>query len=67
MKIKTTLILLVVFGALLAFIFLSDIREKGKPEPADKLVDLSNKKKQLEKEVDELYEKNHESQEKKIE
>jgi len=41
MKIKTTLILLIVFGALLAFIFLSDIKEKGKPEPADKLVDFS--------------------------
>jgi len=42
MKIKTTLILMIVFGALLAFVFLSDIREKGKPEPADKLVDLSS-------------------------
>ncbi len=42
MKIKTTLILMIVFGALLAFIFLSDIRERGKPEQADKLVDLSS-------------------------
>jgi len=42
MKIKTTLILIIVFGALLAFIFLSDIREKGKPEDADKLIDLSS-------------------------
>lgn len=33
---------MIVFGALLAFIFLSDIREKGKPEAADKLVDLSS-------------------------
>jgi len=42
MKVKTTLILMIVFGALLAFIFLSDIREKGKPATADKLVDLSS-------------------------
>ncbi|MFC2163525.1 DUF4340 domain-containing protein [Acidobacteriota bacterium] len=42
MKVKTTLILMIVFAALLAFIFLSDIREKGKPETADKLVDLSS-------------------------
>ena len=41
MKIKTTLILFIVFAVLLAFIFLSDIREKGKPAEADKLVDLS--------------------------
>ena len=41
MKFKTTLILFVVFVVLLAFIFLSDIREKGKPAQADKLVDLS--------------------------
>ena len=41
MKIKTTLILIVVFSALLAFVFLSDIREKGKPEQAEKLVDLA--------------------------
>jgi len=42
MKFKTTIILVIVFGALLAFVFLSDIREKGKPEAADKLVDLAS-------------------------
>ncbi|MBN1225305.1 MAG: DUF4340 domain-containing protein [Candidatus Aminicenantes bacterium] len=42
MKFKTTIILCIVFAALLAFIFLSDIREKGKPAEPDKLVDLSS-------------------------
>lgn len=42
MKFKTTFILLVVFICLLAFILLFDVKDVGKEEPADKLVDLSS-------------------------
>jgi hypothetical protein len=42
MKFKTTFILLVVFLGLLAFIFLFDVKDVGKEEPGDKLVDLSS-------------------------
>lgn len=42
MKFKTTLILLVVFLGLLAFIFLFDVKNAGKEEPGDKLVDLAS-------------------------
>jgi hypothetical protein len=40
MKFRTTLILFVVFLGLLAFIFLFDVKNAGKEEPGDKLVDL---------------------------
>jgi hypothetical protein len=40
MKFKTTVILLIVFMGLLAFIFLFDVKDVGKEEPGDKLVDL---------------------------
>jgi len=43
MKFKTTLILLVVFLALLAFILLFNVKDVGKEKPGDKLVDLSSK------------------------
>lgn len=42
MKFKTTLILLLVFAGLLAFIFLFDVKNVGKEKPGDKLVDLSS-------------------------
>jgi hypothetical protein len=42
MKFKTTFILLLVFMGLLAFIFLFDVKDVGKEEPGDKLVDLSS-------------------------
>ena len=42
MKIKTTFILLLVFLGLLAFIFLFDVKDVGKEEPGDRLVDLSS-------------------------
>ncbi|MGB3862917.1 MAG: DUF4340 domain-containing protein [Candidatus Aminicenantaceae bacterium] len=42
MKFKTTFILLVVFLCLLAFILLFDVKDVGKEEPGDKLVDLSS-------------------------
>ncbi len=42
MKFKTTFILLLVFMALLAFIFLFDVKDVGKEKPGDKLVDLSS-------------------------
>lgn len=42
MKFKTTFILLVVFLGLLAFIFLFDVKDVGKEEPGDKLVDFSS-------------------------
>ena len=40
MKFKTTFILFIVFMGLLAFIFLFDVKDVGKEEPGDKLVDL---------------------------
>jgi hypothetical protein len=42
MKFKTTLILLVVFLGLLAFILLFNVKDVGKTKPGDKLVDLSS-------------------------
>jgi len=42
MKFKTTFFLLVVFLGLLAFIFLFDVKDVGKEEPGEKLVDLSS-------------------------
>lgn len=42
MKIKTTFILLLVFLGLLAFIFLFDVKDVGKEEPGEKLVDLAS-------------------------
>lgn len=42
MKFKTTIILLVVFLCLLAFILLFDVKDVGEEEPGDKLVDLSS-------------------------
>lgn len=42
MKYKTTFILFLVFMSLLAFIFLFNVKEVGKEEPGDKLVDLSS-------------------------
>lgn len=42
MKFKTTLILFLVFMGLLAFIFLFDVKDVGKEEPGEKLVDLSS-------------------------
>ncbi len=42
MKFKATFILLVVFLGLLAFILLFDVKDLGKEEPGDKLVDLSS-------------------------
>lgn len=40
MKFKTTFILFIVFMGLLAFIFLFDVKDVGREEPGDKLVDL---------------------------
>lgn len=42
MKFKTTLILLVIFLGLLAFILLFNVKDAGKEKPGDKLVDLSS-------------------------
>ncbi|MGD8538424.1 MAG: DUF4340 domain-containing protein [Candidatus Aminicenantes bacterium] len=42
MKFKTTFILLLVFMALLVFIFLFDVKDVGKEAPGDKLVNLSS-------------------------
>lgn len=42
MKFKTTLILLVIFLGLLAFVILFNVKDVGEAKPGDKLVDLSS-------------------------